>query len=970
MPLTDHSPSIAQALGLPPGLVYSGEKRLYHLQGRDEQARVVSGLLVEAWSMCEALSELYELHVTCVSADARIDLGALLGKPLRLRTTLADGGFAWRSGLVAHAANLHTDGGLARYRFTLVPWLWLLGQRRHSAVWQERSASAVVDDIFAGARSAAEWTWAPGSAAFLERGHHPQGVRCYVAQYRQTDLAFACRVLAEEGVGWRIEEDDAAALWHRIVLFTDSTSCPEEPGSAHNGGIRVQRAGSQETSDTIQSFDACSQLQSALTTVLGWNAAARRIVAASVARANASPRTASDNSLNDSSPCLEDYDPAGTDSSATAAAAEHHARIRREASECREHVCSARSTVRSLRAGQTFRLIRSPLDRFDEPRRLLVTRVTSAGINNLPREMIAALARRMGESGAALLVASHGHDLDPDIVRQAGACGYANRFEAQSADIPWRPVAYPKAEAPGLQSAIVVGPSGQTQASAAHEIHRDALGRIKVRFHWQRGERADDRSSCWLRVAQSLAGAGVGSQFLPRIGQEVLVDFLDADIDQPVVRAALYNGCGEGGVPATPGGQSVQGARDGRRIFRRSADHRSSGQGNLSGGHAPAWHGGAADAQHNQAALSGIKTSEFAGRGHNQLVFDDSNAQLRLQLATTEHATQLNLGHLVHQADNHRGSLRGSGWELRSDAWGALRTTQGLLLSSYASDPGAPAGDNPAGQALARQMVQLAKSCDQAAKTHQTVQLAAHIGSTAANQSGLSAKLAPLCALQQVLDGMVDTGHIDTARQDAAHKNTAPANKLPYSTDPVIVVAARAALALAAREDIVVAAGEGIHLGAGQDSTRAVGGAARLHTGQAIGVLAGAVQASAGKAGDQAAGTGITLIAGRGDVQMQAQSDTLHIAAEGAVNVQSAHAHVDWAAAKKITLRTAAGASIVIEGAGITVQCSGTITVHAATKDFVGAAAVRFAMPSFKRADFCLECFLSAARTGSALVPA
>ena len=103
--------------------------------------------------------------------------------------------------------------------------------------------------------------------------------------------------------------------------------------------------------------------------------------------------------------------------------------------------------------------------------------------------------------------------------------------------------------------------------------------------------------------------------------------------------------------------------------------------------HSPAWHGGAPGelsqgGQRNAAALSGYKSKEFGGSGYNQLVFDDSDGQLRVQLPSTQRASQLNLGHLIHQADNHRGSLRGTGWELRTYAYDAVRTCQDLLIST------------------------------------------------------------------------------------------------------------------------------------------------------------------------------------------------------------------------------------------------------------------------------------------------
>ncbi|MEC5116029.1 type VI secretion system Vgr family protein, partial [Xanthomonas oryzae] len=154
---------------------------------------------------------------------------------------------------------------------------------------------------------------------------------------------------------------------------------------------------------------------------------------------------------------------------------------------------------------------------------------------------------------------------------------------------------------------------------------------------------------------------------------------LEGDIDRPVVLGALYNGKGEAGVPATPGGSSAE-ADTG--LYAKAGDGRPSAQGNLAGGHAPAWHGagGGTDNHRNATALWGVQSKEWGGAGHSRLVFDDSDQQLRLQLATTQAATQLNLGHLIHQADNYRGSFRGEGFELRTDAWGAVRASSGLWL--------------------------------------------------------------------------------------------------------------------------------------------------------------------------------------------------------------------------------------------------------------------------------------------------
>jgi type VI secretion system secreted protein VgrG len=134
-----------------------------------------------------------------------------------------------------------------------------------------------------------------------------------------------------------------------------------------------------------------------------------------------------------------------------------------------------------------------------------------------------------------------------------------------------------------------------------------------------------------------------------------------------------------------------------------------------------------------------------------------------------------------------------------------------------------------------------------------------------------------------------------------------------------------------AGQHIEAAAGETLSLAAGQDIQQATGGAFRIHTGQAIGMLAGAV-----KPGDQAAGKGITLIAGEGNITVQALSDAIQIAAKHDLKIQSQLAHIDWAAAKKIVICNEAGSSITMENGNITFECPGTLTIKAGKKSFTG----------------------------------
>lgn len=456
----------------------------------------------------------------------------------------------------------------------------------------------------------------------------------------------------------------------------------------------------------------------------------------------------------------------------------------------------------------------------------------------------------------------------------------------------------------------------------------------------------------------------MGFQFLPRIGTEVLVKFLEGDIDRPIIVGALYNGQGEGGVVPTPGGRRDR--ENGISCFAAAHDHAPSAQGNPAGGNSPVWHGASGDSagHRNGGAQWGVRSKEFGGSGYNQLLFDDTDAQGRVQLKSSHAASELNLGHLIHAADNYRGSFRGSGAELRTDAYGAIRAGAGLLVTSYKihHQAGArdPAGDNAAGIALLKQAVKLGEALSKAAATHQTVALAADVGTQAPGASLLNATAPPLQALLNAVSGMVSDQDIDSAVADAEEKLTTPgAGKLPHTSDAIIAISAQAGLGVSAGQSVQLANGETATIMSGQDTQFVTGGQMRMHTGQAIGILGGVV-----KAGEN--NVGLQLIAAKDANDFQALRDTASIQARDEVNVISANAHIDWAAAKSIRLSTAGGANITIEGGNITVQCPGKIKVHAGKKSFIGPAKLDYPLPRLPR-DVCIECLLKALKAGSAL---
>ncbi|MGR8031831.1 type VI secretion system Vgr family protein, partial [Burkholderia pseudomallei] len=147
---------------------------------------------------------------------------------------------------------------------------------------------------------------------------------------------------------------------------------------------------------------------------------------------------------------------------------------------------------------------------------------------------------------------------------------------------------------------------------------------------------------------------------------EVLVQFVNGLVHLPIVLGGLSNGRGEGGEAPTSGGEAGQPPDE--SVYARASDHAASAQGNLAGGHSPAWHGAGVGAKRHDhaAALSGFKSQGFDGQGYNQLVADDTDRMVRMQMATTHAATQLNIGHLRPQADNYPGSFRGQVVEPRS----------------------------------------------------------------------------------------------------------------------------------------------------------------------------------------------------------------------------------------------------------------------------------------------------------------
>jgi len=188
---------------------------------------------------------------------------------------------------------------------------------------------------------------------------------------------------------------------------------------------------------------------------------------------------------------------------------------------------------------------------------------------------------------------------------------------------------------------------------------------------------------------------------------------------------------------------------------------------------------------------------------------------------------------------------------------------------------------------------------------------------------------------------MVSNTSLPNALADADEKNTGTGQaKVPHMASPNIALVGKAGIGITAGQDLHLSSNDTTTIASGQDTHFAVGGQARVHTGQAIGILAGAIQP-----GSEAAGKGLTLIAAQGPIDLQAQTGPAQIAAKQTLELKTANGSVTIAAGKRVVLAVSGGASMTIDNGNFSAQCPGKITVHAGQKSMVGPGTQSYTMP-------------------------
>ncbi len=844
-----------------------------------------ASLLVERCQIREAVHATEPLwaEVDCLSTSAFLSIKALMGEPASLQLQCSDGRWRTWHGHVVQAAQLGSDGGLARYRLTLAAWTHWLQHRLDTRIFQDRHAQDIVSEV------CQAWP----QAHFRFELSQPGPVRAITTQYRESDWAFVQRLMAQEGWSWRLEHTSEPAR-HCLVIF-DAQAPRPDLGPLRYARPDIRQGALGLALDTITAWREGQRVGTNAVTLAAWDE--RRLSGVAASDALSPPPGV---------PPLEHYQGHGerrhadgavaASQVASQAIAQARASALMAAHELQHHGVHAHTAVRRLHEGAQFTLT----EHASHP-----TGPGAPGATYVTLSVTHEAANNLGTEAAQLL--QHA-DLEHG--------SYRNECQAVPAHLRIAPTPPSRPRSPGLQTAVVMAPEGQA-------LHTDRDQRIRVQFAWQRGSRplpgtpeapatpsgqgsghapGNDTSGTWVRVAQDLAGPNWGTVFTPRTGSEVLIDFVDGDIDRPIVIGALYNGQ-----------------------------------------HDLPWPAGVDAGTNHPGTIAGWHSQHLDRQGANQWLLDDATGQLRMRLASHSLSTgwsELSLGHLIAQSGQggaghaQRGAWLGEGFYGHTDGWAVVRAGQGLLLSTTARTAlGASVQSTQmdAQEAVAQLKAarQLGQALSDSARQQGAHGLHSHDSEQAwQNHTGQMDPQAQGRHPAQV--------NGQDARKAQAHSR-ALGDPVERFNEPLIHFDTPASSAWVSPSSL--------HFYSGQDQSLTAQGDVQLTSAHALSSVSGQTSSLYTHAG------GIQAVAANAALSLRAHTDAQQIWSEQDLTVQSTSDEIRIQAAKRITL-TAGQSQIVIEGGNITFSCPGTWTVKGASHDWGGGGSQSAMLPSLPTGAF------------------
>jgi type VI secretion system secreted protein VgrG len=428
----------------------------------------------------EELGRLYEFTIDLLSENESIAHYDLLGKKMTVEMDAVNTNKRYFDGYVSQFTQVGHLAYFAHYRVTLRPWLWLLSQTSDCRIYQNISIPDIIKEVFR----------ENGFSDFEDQLSDRYREWKYCVQYRETDFNFVSRLMEQEGIYYFFKH---TADKHILVLCDDYISHSTLEAYAEIPYVSSTESGASRWRDYIHSWKFRRSIRpgSYVHTDFDFQKPKTDLSSSAVI-----PREHSNSNY-------EIYDYPGEYE--LAADGESYAMHRIQELQASHEVLEGEANARGIMTGALFTLTEHP--REDQNQEYLIT-------------------------DTYYELQSDAFESVPEI---AQAPLFACEFSCMRPNVAFRPARItPKPVVQGPQTAIVVGQAGE-------EIDTDKYGRVKLQFHWDRYSNRDENSSCWVRVAQVWAGKNWGAMHIPRIGQEVIVDFLEGDPDRPIVTGRVYN---------------------------------------------------------------------------------------------------------------------------------------------------------------------------------------------------------------------------------------------------------------------------------------------------------------------------------------------------------------------------------------------------------------------------------------------